>query len=168
MAKMRKPYKRKPLAQRFWAKVEKRGANECWLWVGGLNKAGYGIVSAGGRTANGAARLLAHRVSYEIANGPIPSGLCICHRCDIPACVNPDHLFLGTLADNTADMDAKGRRGAVKGATHPRAKLTAEQVIAIRAASGTQREIGRAFNVSQNAVWAIQTGKVWKSVPVQR
>lgn len=87
---------------RFWANVAK--GDGCWLWTAALNKAGYG------RFASGTKNLFAHRVSWEMANGrPIPRGKYACHRCDTPACVRPDHLFIGTALDNTHDLLTKGR-----------------------------------------------------------
>lgn len=92
-----------PLAVRFWAKVEKTPT--CWEWRG-ATVTGYGHISMGG--VLGKIRL-AHRISWEMHNGPIPDGLHVCHRCDNPKCVRPDHLFLGTDLDNAQDRDAKGR-----------------------------------------------------------
>ncbi len=90
-----------PPSARFWQKVQK--GDGCWEWQGSRNKLGYGITSLRGRA------IRAHRVSWEIVNGPIPDGLLVCHRCDNPACVRPDHLFLGTQIDNLRDMRTKGR-----------------------------------------------------------
>ncbi len=102
---------RRSLADRFWEKVHKCDPSECWLWRAGLSTQGYGRMSSPGKSGP---VLMAHRVSYEFANGPIPPGLWVLHRCDVPRCVNPAHLFLGTVADNNADKVAKGRhpRGA--------------------------------------------------------
>lgn len=97
---------RKPIAERFWPKVDVRGHEECWEWTASRKERGYGVFSRPGHN-NGA--LKAHRVSWELANGPIPDGLCVLHRCDNPPCVNPAHLFLGTIADNNRDMSLKGR-----------------------------------------------------------
>lgn len=91
--------------ERFWARVDVRGPDECWVWTGGRNSREYGVVWPRGSTNIGA-----HRLSWELANAvPIPAGLFICHRCDNPPCVNPAHLFLGTHQDNMRDAIAKGR-----------------------------------------------------------
>jgi hypothetical protein len=91
----------KTLAERFWLRVQK--GRSCWEWTGVRNPQGYGVMRVG------ESNMQAHRVAWEVANGPIPVGLNALHRCDNPGCVRPDHLWLGTLADNNADMRAKGR-----------------------------------------------------------
>lgn len=111
---------------------------------------------------------LAHRVAYEVHTGPIPDGLCVCHHCDTPACINPDHLFVGTDAENTADKVAKGRaRGwDSSGERNPAAKLSESKVAEIRAllaAGGLSRAaIGRCYGVSQQLVSAIASNRVWR------
>lgn len=108
MGKLTKPRRVKSLADRFWAKVDKRGPDECWLWTGCRKKAfGYGKIGEG---RMGQRTLLAHRVSWEITNGSIPDGAMVLHRCDNPPCVNPRHLFLGDQLDNMRDMVSKGRQ----------------------------------------------------------
>lgn len=91
----------RPVAHRLWAKVRK--TNACWLWEGTTTHDGYGLIFFEGRNQ------LTHRVSWQIANGPIPDGMSVCHRCDVPACVRVDHLFLADHAANMADRNRKGR-----------------------------------------------------------
>lgn len=105
MTRKRK-YTRLPPEVRFWKYVAK--SDGCWLWTASTNHWGYGQLSCPGRSY-----LRAHRLSYEMHVGPIPDGLFVCHRCDVPACVRPDHLFLGTPKDNVDDMVAKGRHRPV-------------------------------------------------------
>lgn len=97
-----------PVELRFWDKVDRREPDACWLWVG-ARRHRYGEVWRDNK------HVYAHRVSYEIANGPIPAGLFICHRCDTPLCVNPAHLFAGTQTDNMRDAANKGRVRGVFG-----------------------------------------------------
>lgn len=139
----------------------------CWLWTGELDTKGYGAVVYLGR------RYGAHRASWIVAKGEIPAGLCVLHKCDNPACVNPDHLFLGTKADNMADMIAKGR-AIHNGPAKPRrgeecshAKVTAKDVIAIRAASGPQHNIARAYGISPQQVSRIKRGVRWAHVAAE-
>ncbi len=92
-----------PPRERFWDKVDlSAGPNKCWLWLGATNTR-YGMFWCGGR------QVKAHRFSWEMVHGPIPDGLLVCHRCDNPPCVNPSHLFLGSMSDNILDAVAKGR-----------------------------------------------------------
>jgi len=112
--------------------------------------------------------MLAHRLIYEINNGPIPKGLCVLHKCDNRICVNPRHLFLGTNADNNADRDAKGRQVSLKGSACKWAKLNEANVRVIIRLLGfktmTQDEIGSVFGVSGKAIGNISVGRAWKQL----
>lgn len=100
---------RDTLGTRFWKKVAAPDSAGCWNWTAFLDTDGYGHIRLGGR---GTPQRPAHRVAWQLFNGPVPEGLLICHKCDNPRCVNPSHLFLGTHADNLQDMTDKGRRVA--------------------------------------------------------
>lgn len=145
--------KRKSLTERFWLMVLKKSKDECWPWLGSLNKR-YGEIRDSKK------RLLkAHRVSWEIHFGPIPDGIKVLHECDYPPCVNPYHLFLGTQYDNVIDMFAKGRN------VNPQAKLIKYQVIEIKNlclfTKLTREEIGKRFGVSRQCVNDIVLGRTW-------
>lgn len=156
-------YRSKPLAERFASFVGLPTETGCLPWIGCIAKrSGNGRIGSGngrrGRT------LLAHRVAWELANGPIPDGLCVCHRCDNPACVNVDHLFLGTQADNMADMVSKGRN--CKGENHGAARLTEDIVLSIRrrhlSGEATVRELAAECGVHQHHIRDIVNGECWK------
>lgn len=134
----------------------------CHVWLGSKFESGYGRLKVGGRSYR------ANRMSWEFANGPIPAGMKICHTCDNPPCVNPAHLFVGTDADNMADMARKGRASKnltkvyTRGNEHHNAKLTDEQVGELRReyeAGGTsQSRLAVKFGVSQALVSKIVRG----------
>lgn len=153
---------------RFWRHVDRRRDDECWVWIGGHFPDGYGCFQE-----NGAKR--AHRISWSIANGPVPDGASVLHRCDNPGCVNPSHLFLGTHADNMADKVAKGRQARcgpvnpARGSGNPAAKLTERDVAAIRARyaakTATQTRLAEEYGVSQVMVSKIVRRVFWRHVP---
>lgn len=163
------------IRRRFFSKVEK--SDGCWLWLGAKDRNGYGMFSVGSaRRPDGTRRnsmVLAHRVAYEIAFGPIPRRgelrcLCVLHNCENPGCVNPKHLFLGTNLDSVRKMDAKGRRRtkALCGADHGNAVLTEDQVREIVRRhfddKVPQRHLAAEFGVAASTVNHIFTGRLWK------
>ena len=147
------------LAERFWAKVEKKVQDDCWEWQGTRNNNGYGQI---GKGARGSGLLYAHRVSWELASGPIPKGMCVLHHCDNPGCVNPAHLFLGTMADNMRDMVDKGR--SARGEGKWSVKLTEQDVHEIRQMLSrgiSQMVIAEKYGVTQRTISMIKTGETW-------
>lgn len=134
---------------RFWAKVRK--GNGCWEWSGGRDRRNYGHLEVNRRN------ILAHRFSWTLHFGPIPKGMLVCHSCDNPGCVRPDHLFLGTKKDNAQDAKRKGRKP--KGENHPSAKLTNEQVEEIRRSPLSSNKLGRIYKVSSGWIRSIKRGE---------
>lgn len=157
------------LPPRFWAKVNKNGPEvrpglgPCWLWTGAKTEKGYGTFLA---TLGSKTKSLSHRVSLAAAlKRPISKGLSALHKCDVHLCVNPSHLWEGRQAENIADMIAKDRQA--KGEEHSQAKLTVEQVLAIRADDRIHRVIAADYGVSRAAVTAIKGNKRWAHLSAQ-
>ena len=149
----------KSMTERFWAKVDKKGPDECWNWNACIGKSGYGWFGLG----SGEGPKFAHRVSayyYRILKD-IKDTIQVLHTCDNPRCCNPNHLFLGTNADNVADRHKKGRDGWIPrlGEANPRAKLTERQVVEIRQryslGDTSQSILGREYGVSQTCILKI-------------
>lgn len=145
----------------FWDKVDKGPG--CWTWTASRDLAGYGQFGFRRRVER------AHRVSWILHNGEIPSGQKVLHRCDNPPCVNPAHLFLGTQADNVRDMFAKGRNRTSRGEAVNTAKLTATQVLEILDLKGQadQVTIAAVYGVSRTLISEIHRRKVWKHLTPQ-
>lgn len=152
--------KKKVYERRFWVKANVGGPDECWEWGAHRRHDGYGLFWLNGGTKR------AHRISWELTFGPIPSGLCVLHKCDNRACVNPYHLFLGTRDENQKDM-ARKRRSNI-GMKNPFAKLQPDQVVEIRAryviGDVSQRVLARDYDVNSSTVSRIVTGRTWKYV----
>lgn len=147
-----------PLQIRFDEKWMPEPNSGCWLWLAALNKNGYGAILATARSS------LASRASWALHRGPIPTGLHVLHKCDVRCCVNPDHLFLGTQADNLADMDRKGRRksGSLRGDRHHQAKLKTDDVLKIREAGGSPTVVAQSYGVSRTTIGDILAGRSWR------
>ena len=168
----------RPIADRIFALSSPCPETGCWLWFGYVGADGYGRIA----TTRGEPPALTHRASYEASVGSIPSGFQVLHRCDVPSCVNPAHLFLGSQQDNMDDMIAKGRaehpRGAALGTlgeANPAAVLTSAQVESIRAAyvpgrpgghgprqMGSTRDLAERFGVSQATISKIVARRYWR------
>lgn len=150
----------KSLVVRFWEKVDKRSPDECWNWTA-AKSGGYG------RIGDGKNSLIATRVSWEIHYGKITEGLHVCHKCDNPACVNPNHLFLGTHSQNMVDMAKKGRRAKKgRGVKNGLSKLTPSGVIRIRQRYAdeniTYAELAREYGVTPPTIMSVIKRVTWK------
>ncbi len=135
--------------------------DSCWPWTGTRDSKNYGVLKSKGRMVK------AHRMAYVAAYGPIPSGLCVLHKCDNPPCCNPEHLFLGTLADNAADRDRKGRTNRPQGEKHPQAKLTDTAIRSIRRRSlkgETYKSIADSFGMHPATISEIARKKTWRHI----
>lgn len=162
------------IQDKFWGRVEVLGPDECWRWVGTNGPDGYGYIAGklnGERLVPAGKAMLAHRVSWIMANGPIPDaveagyhGWVVMHTCDNRKCVNPAHLRLGRQAENVADMDNKERRVTVvkAGAKHARAKLTPEQVAEILASDEEHKVLAARFGVSIGPIKNVRLGKSYR------
>lgn len=165
---------------RFWSKVEKNDG--CWIWLGARDSAGYGVFQIDRRARK------AHRVAYELTYGTIPTGLFVCHTCDNPQCVRPDHLWLGTNTENSHDRDRKGRNNPPRGNAHhfhkhpelipwrggdyqrgernTHAILTEQQVIEIRQRYRprvvTAQLLAAEYGVSKRAIYHVVHHTTWK------
>lgn len=147
-----------PVPTRFRKFVGPPRETGCWPWTGSRSKmeGGYGRLNVGGRPVS------AHRIAYQLYVGTIPSGMWVLHACDWPPCVNPEHLFLGTRATNSADAVAKGR--IAHGEKHWNARLTERDVRAIRklAPRTPSRALSRRFGVTQSTIWRVVNHQLWR------
>lgn len=144
----------KTLLERMAEKIIQEPNSGCWIWSRGKDKDGYGKVKIDGRS------LRAHRVTWEYVNGPIPEGMLLCHRCDNPSCVNPDHLFLGCHKNNHEDRGAKGR--TARGERHGRAKLTVADVLSIRETKPGYQAAAERFGIGKTHYHRILRGQAWR------
>lgn len=162
------------VVNRFWKQVTK--TETCWIWAGHRNSEGYGFV----RPDNTTRQIQAHRLAYALLRGVIPSGMCVCHHCDNPPCVRPDHLFLGTNKDNVRDAVQKGRMAI--GEANANATLTLAEVLEIREryaalpmSPGGKRKRNGAIealikdysHVSRTTIYCVATGQTWKHLPFE-
>lgn len=154
------------VADRFWAKVDKRGPDECWEWKAVKNIGGYGRFALP-RGVRRQKWIVAHRVSWALDGRALPEGYILCHRCDNPGCVNPGHLFVGTHKDNARDRDSKGRRRPPVGTRNGMARLTEQQVRDIHDGASQSvpvKELSMRFGVSETQITRIVRGQSWSHV----
>ena len=141
------------MARKYWTRemIEENCVpvpmSGCLLWCGGTMRRGYGVLMSNGKSCS------VHRFMWSIVNGPIPQGMHVLHKCDIPACVNPNHLFLGTHTDNMRDMHKKHRWAN---------KLTSDDVQSIRNCGDTQTAVAEKYGISQSLVSRIRGGLRWR------
>lgn len=152
---------RREVTRRFWSFVSPGSEDQCWLWTGVLFGSGYPAFYAAGRA------IAAHRFSYELHNGPFPMFLNVCHHCDVPACVNPKHLFVGTHKDNMADMAIKTEMGFLHGlpSASYRGKLNPDAVKEIRANPEISSSVfAKKFGVAKNCIFQARKGLSYRWV----
>ena len=172
---MKKNLKRQPddvLIKRIFEKIT-IDENGCWLWDNDKQRGGYGMFWDGQKSKS------AHRLVYELLVAPVDSLLCVCHKCDNRRCVNPDHLFVGTHAENSADMVAKNRQAKglthwsfihpeikldAKGSKNSQAKITESQVLEIRESDKTVKELAAEYGMSYMGMYKVKTGVRWQHV----
>lgn len=152
--------------ERFWNRVDKTG--DCWNWMGSLNLSGYGQVKLLRKAK------MCHRITFEVTFGPIPEGMQVCHRCDNPRCVRPEHLFLGTPKNNVDDCISKNRRrykhGSVpkrKGEFNGRAKLIESVVDELRKRTwnyGDKAKEARRLGISASTINWVLSGRTWSHI----
>ena len=145
----------------FWSKVYVKEPSDCWEWTGAKYPSGYG---AFGWAYKCGYEQRAHRFSWNLHFGGIPKGMCVCHKCDNRACVNPHHLFLGTSQANTQDRENKGRGNAPKGSKNGLSKLSEEAVMRIREDSRNTYALGGEFGVSHMTISSIKRRKTWRHI----
>lgn len=159
--------KMKSLENRFWSKVEKRSPDECWPWIGYMDRDGYGKIRINFKT-HPSTIWGAHRVAYLIHHGEIRNDLFCCHVCDQPSCCNWRHLFMGTNQENIRDASMKGRMA--NGARHVRAKLSSDQIIEMRMRYGegsiSTRKLASEFGIGKTEAHRIISHTAWRHIPL--
>ena len=153
--------------QRLIRHMEINKTTGCWEWQGSKRN-GYGRMTIGSRTDGTRKSVSTHRLSYELHYGEIPQGMEICHKCDNPCCINPDHLFVGTRQDNIDDRERKGRNNPPKGEKNAKAKLTEKDVLDIRnkrAAGKSFGKLAKEYGVCRKTIQNAVSGKSWGFLP---
>lgn len=153
----------RPAVDRFHEKYERVPWSGCWIWTARVGGKGYGYMSY---EQGSQCEIGAHRISWLLHRGEIPEGRYVCHRCDVPSCVNPDHLFLGTALENKGDCDQKGRARYVtrRGEASNKAKLTVEAVLDIRSGTQTSAEYARKYGVTPSTIRYVKRRQSWSHI----
>ena len=155
------------IKERLMSRIKINPRTQCWEWQGNT-RGGYGRLTVGSRTDGTRCTASAHRISYETFVGPIPDNMEVCHKCDNRKCINPEHLFLGTRADNMADRENKHRNVVKTGESNPRAKLRQKDVMDLRQRrflyGTTYDELAKEYGVHKGTVMNAVKGKHWKCV----
>ena len=152
-----------PIAERLEKRTERLPECGCWIWMGYVGRKGYGYIGPNPFTKE----VMVHRAQWELDHGPIPEGVHILHRCDVPCCRNPEHLFSGSNQDNVDDKMQKGRFKPMIGSNHGMSFLTDEQVLEIRrryAAGERQVDLADAFGTDRQRIYQIVHRKQWKHI----
>ena len=156
-----------PLKERLYSKIKVNEYTGCWEWQGTLRN-GYGRMIVGSRTDGTRRSESAHRVSYMLNYGGIPDGMDVCHKCDNPCCINPEHLFVGTRKDNIADREAKGRNIVPIGEEHVNAKLSKKKVKEARQKRFLYHtkyiDLAKEYGVCKRTIMDAVKGRTWKCV----
>lgn len=145
-----------PLRERFEAGYTPVSESGCWLWNGFVQKNGYCKIRSEGRTE------YVHRVSWFLHFGPIPESMSVCHKCDVRICVNPKHLFLGTLQDNMDDMCRKNRQARTRGELSGKARFTEQDIRNIRDSKDTYSVLAKKYGTGIEYIYKIRKGLVWR------
>jgi hypothetical protein len=149
----------KNIFTRFEEKFVVNQTNGCWEWKAFTNPSGYGTFQLSKKVSS-----LAHRTSYKLYKGDFDDSLCVCHHCDNRKCVNPSHLFLGTVSENNRDRDNKGRGADRKGVVNGRSKLTEELVMWIRESNQSAVKLAKMFGMGRSPIQRIKTNQAWTHV----
>lgn len=154
--------KQKSLSEAIEGKYEPVTESGCWIWTGGCHDRGYGWIQS---FRNGRKKVIrAHRASYEIHKGPIPDGAFVCHHCDIPSCINPDHLYIGDYKSNAQDKVRRNRMNPAKGERQGNSILKEWQVLYLRSSERTEtiKTLSERWGISVQTLYSANEGRTWK------
>lgn len=154
---------RKTYAERFERYVSPEPNSGCWLWTGACINTGYGVFNIGRAVDGDKRNVLAHRMALSLSGTVVPDDKCVLHKCDNKVCVNPDHLYVGTVKDNSRDAVERGRHGGrpMPGTENPRAKITADMALAIYSSADSLSVLAERYGISRTQAGHIKNKKSW-------